>query len=268
MTVERTVVRFGLLTFALSLPFYLLHALAEFDILLRSDVAPIFIGAFTLAPITAASILTFRHDGRSGLRTLIRRAVDHIRIVDRRWYGPILLLLPALQLLALGILWLFGETIPSATTPALALPGALVLFLILGTGEEVGWMGFAFEPMERTWGALEASVVLGTYWALWHLPFFVFVVEHPVSLIADLLFLVGMRVVLVWLFVNTGNSVFGATLAHATSNVALVTLPEIRAVEPWGSVVWCGLALVAAALGGLALRHQSSDREESTTGAA
>ena len=51
-----------------------------------------------------------------------------------------------------------------------------------------------------------------------------------------------------WIFNNTGKSVFAAILFHAVDNTALVTFPEIKAIKPWGSIILCGLVVVAAAV--------------------
>lgn len=37
-------------------------------------------------------------------------------------------------------------------------------------GEELGWRGFALPFLQKTHSPLEASVILGSLWALWHAP--------------------------------------------------------------------------------------------------
>ena len=139
-----------------------------------------------------------------------------------------------------------GRSVPSAASPALALPGTFVFLGILAAAEEVGWMGYAFEPMQKKAGGLSASLRLGAIWALWHLPFFIFIEEDVISLMAMLLILTGTRVLIVWIYNNTNRSVFGAILVHAASNTTYVTLPDIRGVAPLGSIIICGLVLAAA----------------------
>ena len=68
----------------------------------------------------------------------------------------------------------------------------------------------------------------------------------PIVVAAQLLMLVGNRVLVAWIFNNTGKSVFAAILFHAIDNTALVSLPDVNAISPWGTVTLCGLTLVAA----------------------
>lgn len=73
----------------------------------------------------------------------------------------------ASYLIALGLLVLLGKAIPPAMVPLMALPVVFLLFFIMAAGEEVGWMGYTFEPMQEKWNTLIASLVLGLIWAAW-----------------------------------------------------------------------------------------------------
>ena len=68
----------------------------------------------------------------------------------------------------------------------------------------------------------------------------------PSLLIPQVLSLAGIRILIVWVFINTGKSISAAILFHAVDNAALVTFPEIMAVKPWGPMVYCGLFTIAA----------------------
>ena len=239
-------VAFFVLTFLLALPFYVLNALAYSNVLFEPEIGALYVSLFTLTPIASASILTFRSGGWKGVKRLLGRIFDFKRIAKKKWYAAILLLMPLIFMLSVGVTVMSDVPIPAALTPAVALPAVLLFFFILAAGEEVGWMGYAFEPMQARGGALEAALVLGVIWAVWHVPFFVFMMPDRVILLAQLLTLVGTRVLLAWIFNNTGKSVFAAILFHAADNAALVTMPEIQAISPWGAVVHSGFVLIAA----------------------
>jgi hypothetical protein len=61
-------------------------------------------------------------------------------------------------------------------------------------------MGYAYEPMQDKWNAFKAALLLGLILALWHVPFYYFIITDPVMLIAQLLFPFLLRILLVWIF--------------------------------------------------------------------
>ncbi len=234
-----SLVAFFALTFLLSFPFYILNALAALSIVSKPETGAVYIAFFTVTPIASASILTYRKRGSRGLKELVWSIFDFKKITKKRWYIAIFLL---------SSMWivLSGALVPPALVSLAALPAAFLFFFLLAAGEEVGWMGYAYERLQVGGSALRAALVLGMVWALWHVPFFVFMMTDPFVLIPQILTLVGTRILIVWIFTNTGKSVFAAILFHTVDNAALVTFPEIMAVKPWGPTVFCGLVVVAA----------------------
>ena len=241
-------VAFFVLTFLLSIPFYVLSGLAYLNILFPPEVGGLCVALFALTPIASASILTYRKSGWNGVKKLLTRIFDSKRIEKKQWYAPILLLMPLIFLLSLAIMVVSGATIPAALAPTVALPAVFLFFLVLAAGEEVGWMGLAFPPMQEKLGALKASLVLGLIWAVWHLPFLVVMMSDSVTILSQFFTLLGTRILIAWIFNNTGQSVFATVVFHAADNAALVTLPEISAISPAATVVHCILILLAAVI--------------------
>lgn len=172
------------------------------------------------------------------MKELLGRIFDFKRITRSRWYLAIILLSPLIFLLSLAWIVLLGMRVSPVLTPLVALPAVFPLFFLLAAGEEVGWMGYAFESMEAPDSALRAALVLGMIRAFWHVPFFIFMMPDPFVLTA----VFGTRgdpVLIAWIFNNTGRSVFAAILYDALGNTALVTFPEIPAMV-------YGLVMVAA----------------------
>jgi membrane protease YdiL (CAAX protease family) len=115
------------------------------------------------------------------------------------------------------------------------LPILLIMFFFMALGEEVGWMGYAYDPMEKRWYAFKASIVLGIIWAIWHIPIFIFGGHSLLWIAGQFLVLVGWRILIVWVYNNTRKSLFGTILFHAVGNVAVTMLPILTV--PIGPVI-------------------------------
>ncbi len=241
---SKSLFAFFTLTFLFSVPFYILNAFAYLNVIGKPEMGGLYIILFTITPIMSASILTYRRRGSHGLKELLARIVDYKRITKRRWYIAIIFLSPLIYLLSLAWVVLLGAQAPPAMTPLVALPVVILFFFLMAAGEEVGWMGYAFGSMQAHYSALRAGLLLGGIWALWHVPFLIFMIPDPIILTAQLLSIVASRVLMVWIFNNTGKSVFAVILFHALDNAALVTFPEIKAVTPWGAGMFCGLFII------------------------
>jgi membrane protease YdiL (CAAX protease family) len=236
---ERQGFLFFALTFIISIPIYVLYGMASNGIILPQEMAFLFVSLGTFSPITSALILTVRQNGWHGAKKLLWRAFDQKRVANKSWYLPTLFLPPVLVWIALGIAVLAGLSTTADQFPIMALPIVFAIYFIMGIGEEVGWMGYAFEPMQEQWGAAKAALLLGIVWALWHVPIWFFLIGDPALIVAQALSLVAIRLLLVWLFDNTGNSVFIAILFHAIYNVAISLIPV-------NLIVLCLVLFVAA----------------------
>jgi membrane protease YdiL (CAAX protease family) len=179
----------------------------------------------TVCPVTAALILVYREDGRAGMIALLRRSFDFQRIKTWAWYIPVVLLAPGVAVLSYALMRWMGVPVPA---PQFDLPTAtslLLVFFVAALGEELGWSGYAIDPMQERWGALPASLMLGAAWGALHfIP--LLQVGRSVAWIAWWsLGTVAMRVIMVWLYNNTGRSVFAVALFHTMSNLAWQLFP-------------------------------------------
>ncbi len=209
----RNVTVFFVLTFVLSVPPYILAALVPQDMVMLTGLI------IDLAPITAALILAYLENGLGGAKRLLSRSLDTKRITNKAWLIPILCFWPILFSLALGLTIAMGEATPDPLFPVVAAPILFVLFFVFALFEEVGWMGYAFEPMENRWNALRASLLLGVIWAIWHLPLYILAGLDPLWIVGQLISLIAIRTLIVFAFNNTGKSVFATILFHAMYNL-------------------------------------------------
>jgi uncharacterized protein len=188
-----------------------------------------------LAGIGAAAA----ESGRSGVRVLLAQVLRWR--VRPLWYVAALFV-PAL-FPAGGFLLSLALGDPSPPAPPLqvwrSLPLLLTALVIPAILEEVGWRGYALPRLQRRFGALRASLILGVIWAglhlpLWLLPDFGFADQSIPLYVVQV---VAFSVVLAWLYNATGGSLLLTGVAHAAINswptpwgAALQSLPvEVRA---------------------------------------
>lgn len=100
------------------------------------------------------------------------------------------------------------------------------MYFIAATAEELGWSGYAIDPMQNRWGALKASVILGVVWQIWHIIGDVQAHNTATWIVWHSLYSVGLRILIVWVYNNTGKSVFAAILVHTTDNVSWSLFPN------------------------------------------
>ena len=208
---------FGIV-FLLSLPVYYLTSLVPAEMVMLMGLV------LALAPVSASLILVYREDGTNGLKWLLSKSLDYRKITNKVWYLPILFFWPVLFLLASGVLTVTGETAPDPLFPIIAAPFLLILFFIFALFEELGWMGYAFEPMQDRWKALKAGLLLGVIWGLWHIPMYILAGHDPARVIWQVISLIAIRILIVFLFNNTGKSVFAAILFHTLYNLCTILI--------------------------------------------
>ena len=178
-----------------------------------------------LCPVTAAVIFVYRENRAEGVAELLKRSFDSRRIRNKIWYAPILLLMPGVAVLSYGVMRWMGVPLQPPPLAVFATLGLLLVSFVAALGEELGWSGFIIDPMQDRWGAFLSSIVLGVVWAAWHIVPLLQVHRSPAWIAWWCLGTVAQRVLIVWLYNNTGRSVFAATVFHAMCNVSWQSFP-------------------------------------------
>lgn len=216
--VARSPLAFFGLVFALSIPFWVIGAMT--GIQLTPDLP---ISAFIwICPLLAALILTYRDGGRREAASLLRRSFDYGRIRDRRWSLPMLFLLPGVYTITYFSMRAADLPVPQAQFSLLAALGWGLGYFVAGQGEELGWSGYALDPLQARWSALGASLLLGGVWVAFHLVPLAQGGRAPEWIAWWSLATVAQRVLFTWLYNNTGGSVFATAVFHATGNLAQI----------------------------------------------
>jgi CAAX amino terminal protease family. len=180
-----------------------------------------YVSAF--GPMVAAIVVTALISGRPGLLDLWRRGMR--ADVGWRWWligvgTPV-----ALGVAAIVVFWLSNGVLPDLALfgevdylGAIGALAALALWIATyGFGEEVGWRGFAFHRMESG-GWMQAAVMIGVLWGLWHLPYFFYkanFIALGIGGFAGYLISITMgSILLSWMYRGSGRSILVVALWH------------------------------------------------------
>lgn len=219
---RRSPLAFFLLVFALSIPLSLTGTLIERELLPGLPVSSLVV---PFCPLIAACLLVYRENKAKSVIGLLKRSFDYKRVAAKIWYAPAILLMPGVMILEYELLRLAGSLIPVPQFSIWTPPVMFMAFFIAALGEELGWMGYAIDPMQDRSNALQASILLGLIWAAWHFLPLVQVGRSPAWIAWWSLETVAQRVLIVWLYNNTGKSVFVAATYHAMLNLTWQLFP-------------------------------------------
>jgi membrane protease YdiL (CAAX protease family) len=219
----RDLLAYFLLTFAISLVIEVPLALQAQG--LMRDIVLLWLHYIaSFGPLLAASIVTLATRGPAGIGRLFSGLA--------RWR-------------ARPIYWIFGVAAPCAVFAMLVLatrlaqgawpdlaslgrpdylptlgilPTLLVWVVTFGAGEGVGWRGFALPRLQSNRSAFSASMLLGAFWAAWHLPALFYrdtYIEMGLLVIPMLLTVAAVgSTVYTWLYNGTRGSLLIPAVFH------------------------------------------------------
>ncbi len=155
-------------------------------------------------------------------RHFLRRCFD-LRTLSLRW---------GLAVVGFALLLAFGPVLlePGRGFDAGLFAGAPTIFVLLGllgALEEPGWRGYAQEGLQRRMPVVVAGVVIGLFWAVWHLPLFFVEGTYQAGLGVGTVEFWAFHLAIVlgspfyaWLYNAAGKVAFAAVLYHGLGNVA------------------------------------------------
>lgn len=175
-------------------------------------------------PMIAAFLLLTFTEGRDGIKDLFKR-MGKVK-VHIKWYGLILVL--PIIIFFLGSLLSFVD-LTNLFNPGMSAIFVLIMFLntTLTSGlEEPGWRGYALPELQKDYNAYKSSLILGTFWAIWHFPYliYLYLFQFNFGIYLGILSLagftastMGISIIYTWLYNNT-KSVFLVILFHGLTN--------------------------------------------------
>jgi membrane protease YdiL (CAAX protease family) len=196
-------------------------------------------------PLLASVLVTRFESGSRGVRGLFLPL--RIWRVGAVWYVVALGLFAAVSVVGTAVYRLFGA---AGAGPWLYPPenaqqvAAMVMFPIV---EEPGWRGLALPRLQRRYGALKASLVVGLVWGLWHTMMFVLQGVSPGTFVILMANILAASVVFAWFYNRTRSSLLLAILLHVGAHLNNPTHALPARVAPF-VVYTVALGVVACAL--------------------
>jgi membrane protease YdiL (CAAX protease family) len=201
----------------------------------------------TLGPSLAAIILVLIISGRRGFVDLMR-PFGRWRVSLKIW-ALAFLGMAAVYLISLGVYVLFGGNVPPFTMLREELRLIPLYFLVVllpwngPVGEEFGWRGYALPRLQKKYGPMIASLVLGTIWGIWHLPTF----YAPQGVLSSMVSAVGLIIIIPYTLTTNDQSLFMTWIYNKSKGSALIAGIVVHAgTNFWAPVLLSDSSLVAA----------------------
>ena len=199
---------------------------------------------YAIGPALAAAIVSQVTQGKIGvqnlLKGLLRWRVGLVRYI-------IVVLSPVVLLTVAQIITkLLGLTVtipvPHVDLSPYVIFGFGVNFFA-NTCEEIGWRGFALPRLQKRYNASIATLIVGTLWALWHLPL-LFLVSNPMSEFPFAWFISIMAdaFIYTWIYNSTKGSVLLVALLHGAGNIFTAFITGVSPMTY--AIVTCVVAIV------------------------
>src|SRR5215204_2303977 len=214
-------------------------------------------------PSVSGILLTSLVYGREGFRDLFARITNWR--VGAGWYAVALLTAPLVFTAALFPLSLISPVFrlgifASDAKVSFVLMG-IVVGLIVGIFEELGWTGFAVPTLLKLrYGVLSTGLIVGVLWGAWHLlgndiwasvatsggfPLVLFVALTGLSFLVG--GLLAYRVLMVWVYERSGSLLL-AILMHASWAASTFILNPVAGPGAMSGVSLLTYELVSAAV--------------------
>ncbi|MEF8832353.1 MAG: type II CAAX endopeptidase family protein [Candidatus Thermoplasmatota archaeon] len=177
-----------------------------------------------IGPLAISSILVGkdRRERDNTVGEFLKRSLDPTTLLPRWYLGALFLVILIAFLPLLFEPSTLLEKGVFETGPALF----LLIGAIFGGLEEIGWRGYAQESLQKRMPILTSSLIIGLFWAVWHIPLFfmdgTYQATLGVNTMAFWAFNIGVIAgspVYAWLYNSSGRVVFIAVFYHALGNI-------------------------------------------------
>lgn len=212
---------FFVLVIIFSIPFWVLGEWMQIQLMPGLPIDAFMV----VCPVLAALLLIYIENGKKEMLQLLKRGVDLKNVKPKGWYVVTLFLMPAVSVAVFLWLRLSGIMVPMPEAKAFQVIAYIVIFFIAALCEELGWTGYLIDPLQRRLGAMNAGIIVGVFWALYHIIALLHVHRSIDWMIWWSIGTIALRVIMVWLYNNTGKSIFIVSLFHMTINLTWQLFP-------------------------------------------
>ncbi|MFT3947771.1 MAG: CPBP family intramembrane metalloprotease [Agriterribacter sp.] len=206
--------KYFLLVLLLSLPFFILGAFTggTKNFLINLPVSALMFICPTLA------LLFF--DKVSFKQSLIN-IFDFKKIKNLIWILVIVLSLPLLMFVTFLTMKFTGVILPDIEFKLLETVILFVLFFFAATFEELGWTGYLTRQLLKSNTIVVAGATIGILWAIWHIIPYLQEDKSFVWIFWQCATAILLRILMVWVFVRSGASLFLIILFHTMINMVV-----------------------------------------------
>lgn len=175
--------------------------------------------------LLAALYLVAKEEGLDGIKNFLKKGTDYK--FGKGWWAVVLLLLPALIVIAYFISILTEGVVPPSLAEGMYQYLPFIYFIVMFTGgpfqEEFGWRGYALPRLQSMYSPFVSTLILGFIWAFWHLPQFLVPYEktgmfYITPIWSFILSIMATAFVFTWVHNHTNGSVLSALLLHTQMN--------------------------------------------------
>lgn len=194
-----------------------------------------------IAPSSTGIILA-RLRGDSYWKSFLRRSVD-VRLITKKYFFFIFIVIPVSTFAGLLFYAAFTGIWPKLyslekyiANPLYIIPFAVFMLFFGPIPEELGWRGFALDHLEQSYSRINASLILGFFWMMWHLPLFFIHGTYQYKLLQSSPFLMldfmiqfyPLSIMMDWVYHNTSRSIASGVLFHFCINFfgELIDIPD------------------------------------------
>jgi membrane protease YdiL (CAAX protease family) len=219
-------ITFFLLTFLYSWIFWIFSIVLSINNLYLLSTFFFYIGG--IGPSLIGILLLYFRKTKEEISNFWKRSRNFVDI-KFNWYIIIILFTFGVNLLSIGLSLLiagYGTTFDIGLLSDVSIFLPYLLFLVLGVlAEEFGWRGYSLDALQEKRSSLSSSLIIGVFWAVWHLPLFFLEGRYQYSLgIGTLdfwLFFIALipdSIIYTWIYSNTKRSILSAILYHFATN--------------------------------------------------